>query len=150
MSQMANIVAFDGAATPVAHTFYPVEVTRSKAEIVAIWREQIASVPIYAQGKVTMKLKRLANGVFRVSKRVEIPVMESIGSQNAAGYTAAPKVAYIDTIETVGYFHERSSIQNHRTVRQLSVNIDGNVTTSVAASVTGPVSELFDLLMMPT
>lgn len=149
MAQMANIVAFDGAATPVAHTFYPVSVEKEKGEVVALWREQQASLPIYAQGTVTMKLKRLASGVYRVSSRVEIPVMESISGQNAAGYTAAPKVAYVDTHETVGYFHERSSIANRRTVRQLGVNIGNNVTTSVAANAAGPLPELFDLLVAP-
>lgn len=150
MSAMANITAYDGAATPVLHTFYPVSVEKTKGEVIAYWREQLASVPVYAQGSVTMKLKKLSSGVYRVSSRVEIPVMESIGSQNSAGYTAAPKVAHVDTVETIGYFHERSSITNHRTVRQLAVNIDGNVTTSVAAATTGVLPELFDLLVMPT
>lgn len=150
MAHLANIVAFDGASTPVQHTFVPISVEKEKGEVIAFWREQQASLPIYAQGSVTMKLKKLASGVYRVSSRVEIPVMESISGQNTAGYTAAPKVAYVDTIEMVGYFHERSSITNHRLVRQLGINIGNNVTTSVAASTTGPLPELFDLLVTPT
>lgn len=149
MSQIANLVAFDGAATPVSHTFLPVSVVREKDEVIADWREAIASVPVYAQPRVTMKLKRMGSGVYRVSSRVSVPVMETVGSQNAAGYTAAPKVAYENTVETIGYFHERSDITGRRLVRQLAVNIDGGVATSVAPVTTGPVADLFDLLSAP-
>jgi len=150
MSNIANIVAFDGAATPVSHTFVPVSVTRDKGEVVAVWREQQASLPLMAQGSITMKLKKLASGIWRVSTRTEIPVMEAILNQNAAGYTAAPKVAYVNTNETVGFFSERSSLTEHRLVRQLHINVLGSIATSVAAVTTGPVPELFDLLTAPT
>lgn len=149
MSQIANIVAFDGASTPVSHTFIPVSVVREKDEVIADWREALASVPVYAQPRVTMKLKRMASGVYRVSTRVSVPVMETVGSQNAAGYTAAPKVAYENTDEHVGYFHERSDITGRRLVRQLAVNIMNGVSTSVTPVTTGPAAELFDLLTSP-
>lgn len=149
MSAIANIVAFDGDATPVSHTFVPIAVTREKGEVTAIWREQLADVPVYAQPSVTMKLKRMGSGVYRVSSRVEVPVMESIGTQNAAGYTAPPKVAHIPTVETAGYFHERSTIANRRLVRQLSVNINNGVETTVTPVTTGPAAELYDLLVSP-
>lgn len=150
MGQMANIVAYDGAATPVLHTFYPIGVEKTKDEVVATWREELPNVPMYAQGKVTMKLKRLSTGVYRVAQRVEIHVMESVGAQNASGYTAPPKVAHVTSVETVGYYHERATIEQRRLVRQLAINIDGSVTTSVAPVTTGPVPELFDLLRTPT
>lgn len=149
MAQIANIVAFDGAATPVAHTFLPVSVVREKDEVVADWREAVASVPVYAQARITMRLKRMNSGVYRVSSRVSVPVMETIGSQNAAGYTAAPKVAYENTVETIGYFHERSDLTGRRLVRQLAVNIDNGVATSVTPVTTGPIADLFDLISPP-
>lgn len=149
MSAIANIVAFDGAATPVSHTFLPVSVVREADEVVADWREALASVPVYAQPRVTMKLKRMGSGVYRVSSRVSVPVMETVGSQNAAGYTAAPKVAYENTEENIGYFHERSDITGRRLVRQLAINIMNGVSTSVTPVTTGPVADLFDLLSAP-
>lgn len=149
MSAIANIVAFDGSATPVSHTFQPESVTRQGSEVTAIWREQVANVPVYAQPLITMKLKRMNSGVYRVSSRTEIPVMESVGAQNAAGYTAAPKVAYVDTNEHIGLYHERSTIEGRRRVRQLAVNVSGGIATSVAPVTTGPVAELFDLLVAP-
>lgn len=82
--------------------------------------------------------------------RVVVPVMESVSGQNAAGYTAAPKVAYENTVVTTGFFHERSDSVGRRLVRQLSLNILGSIGTSVTPVQTGPAPELFDLLVAPT
>lgn len=150
MSAIASLVAFDGQSTPVSHTFLAESVARDGANKVATYKEATAGVPDYAQGKVTISHRKLGSGVNRVSVRVEIPVMESVSGQNASGYTAAPKVAYVDTVEQTGFFHERSVIAGRRSVRQLCTNIMGNVTTSVAAATSGPASELFDTLIAPT
>lgn len=150
MSAIANIVAFDGAATPVSHTFVPESVTRgTNGEVTAIWREQLADVPVYAQPLHIMKKKRMNSGVYRVSSRTEVPVMESVGAQNAAGYTAPPKVAHVLTKEGTGLFHERSTIAERRLVRQLNININGGIATTVTPVTTGPAAELFDLLVAP-
>ncbi len=149
MSAQANIVAFDGAATPASHTFVPARNSfpAGLEEDIAFWREAVSTLPTIAQGSVTTKLKRLKSGVYRVSLTVAIPVMESISGQNAAGYTAAPKVAYTNTMVATGYFHERSTIAERRLVRQMLTNVLGNVSTSVDASTTGVASELFDSLI---
>lgn len=148
-SLTTNLVAFDGASTPVSHTFVGKSVSKNGDELVAVYREQNTGVPEYAQGQVTLKLKRMSSGVYRVSTRVEIPVMESVGAQNAAGYTAPPKVAYTDTVEAIGYFHERATIEGRRRVRQLAVNILNGVETSVTPVTTKAPGELFDLLNVP-
>jgi hypothetical protein len=150
MSAIANLVAFDGQSTPVSHTFVAESVARDGSTVTATYKEATAGVPDYAQGRVTIKRTKLGSGVNRTSTRVEIPVMESISGQNSAGYTAAPKVAYVDTVEVVGFYHDRSIIANRRSVRQLAINVAGNITTSVAAATSGPVPELFDQLIAPT
>lgn len=147
MSQQANIVAFDGAATPVTHTFVPIgaAVEQKMGEFKAFWSEKLTTVPDYAQIRITTSRKRLNTGVYRTAMIVEVPVMESISGQNSAGYTAAPKVAYTNTVQVIGYFHERPTIAERRLVRQLAVNITGSIATSVAPVATGPVPELMDL-----
>lgn len=147
MSAQANIIAFDGAATPVTHTFVPDGVAVANGEFTAKWSEKLTTVPDYAQIRVTQVKKKLKSGVYRVATTVEIPVMESISGQNAAGYTAAPKVAFTDVVQVIGYHHERSTIANRRLARQLAVNIAGSVVTSVAPVTTGPVPELMDQLI---
>lgn len=150
MSAIANLVAFDGAATPVSHTFLPLGITNN-GEIEASYMESIAGVPLFACPTVKLgRSVRQKSGVYRSVVTVEVPVMEAILNQNASGYTAAPKVAYTDKIAIVQYAHERSTPASRKLVRQLAINIAGNITTSVTPVNTGPVPELFDLAVAPT
>lgn len=150
MSAIADIVAFDGAATPVSHTFKAGSVVRSTdGTILANWKEANPALADVAQGKIFMSLQRQKNGQYRVNSRVEIPVQETITGQNSSGYTAPSKVAYVNVVSSTGYFSERCTITERRLVRQLSNNVMNGVATSVAAVVTGPVAEMFDLLIMP-
>lgn len=143
MSAQANITVFDGAAAPVTHTFTPAGVAKDAAEgMVAEWREILAAVPTYAQARIRTSQKQQKNGVWRVAITVQVPVMESISGQNAAGYTAAPKVAYVNSASAVGYFHERATTAERRLVKQILANLLNNVSTSVTAATTGPADEL--------
>jgi len=150
MSNIANIVAFDGATTPVSHTLVPLSVTREKGIVKAEWREQVATLPAYAQITATQTIEKMKSGVYKVETRVAVPVMESVSGQNAAGYTAAPKVAYTNQLICTGWFHERSTISDRRLARQMLINVLGNISTSVAPASTGFAPELFDQLVAPT
>lgn len=150
MSQIANITVFDGAASPVSHTLVAIDVTRTKGKVTARWRENLASVPAYAQVWAEMDLERLPSGIYRSEVRVGVPVMETVSGQNAAGYTAAPKVAYTNKIVTTAFFHERSDATGRRLVKQIVANLLNNISTTVAAASAGPVSDLFDNLAAPT
>lgn len=149
MSAQANIAVYDGAATPVLHTLVGESVAISPdGTIVAKWKESITTLPDYAQVRHTMTKRKLPSGIFRVTNRTEFPVMEAVAGQNSSGYTAAPKVAYVDTLETVGYFSERGVTLGRRTARQAHINILGAIATSVAAATTGPAPELIDQLLV--
>lgn len=150
MSAISDIVVFDGASTPVSHTLKAVSVSREGSEVRAEYREALASVPAYAQVRATLVLRRLKSGVYNAEARVVVPVMETVSGQNSAGYTAAPKVAYENTVVISGFFHERSDIAGRRLARQLAINVGGNISTSVAAATAGPLPELFDMLVAPT
>jgi len=150
MASITNIAVYDGAATPVLHTLLPVSVTREKGKVTAFYRENAAGVPTIAQVSCTLTIQQNGSGVYRVENRTVVPVMEAVSGQNSAGYTAAPKIAYENTVVTTGFFHERSDSVGRRLVRQLAINIDGNIGTSVAAATTGPIPDLFDLLVAPT
>lgn len=150
MSAIAAIAVYDGAATPVLHNLTPVSVTRDKGKVVAIWREYLPSVPYSSQITLTATIERLKSGVWKTEVRVEVPVMESVSGQNAAGYTAAPKVAYVNTLVTTGFFHERSDITGRRLIRQLSNNFMNGLTTTQTVIDVGPVRELVDILVAPT
>lgn len=150
MSNIANITVFDGAATPVSHTLVPVSVTREGKKITGLWREQLAALPVEAQVTFQTTLTELSSGVWQTEAVVSVPVMESVSGQNSAGYTAAPRVAFIDKFKTTGFHSRRSTVSGRRLARQLMVNLLGNVTTSVAPASAGSLPELFDQLISAT
>lgn len=146
MSSQSNIIAFDGAATPVTHTFQPSGAFQDLVQgSIAEWREMLASVPTYAAIRVRTSARFMKKtSVWRLAISVSVPVMESVSGQNAAGYTAAPKVAYVNTASFVLYAHERATPAERRLCKQILTNIVGNVSTSVASPTTGMASELLD------
>ncbi len=151
MANIANIVVYDGASTPVAHTLLPVFVSKqADGTIHALWREGLASLPTEAQVRLEMKQRVLKSGVTETRTRLVVPVMESVSGQNAAGYTAAPKVAYEDAQEWVSFAHPRSTASGRRLAKQLLSNFSNNVATSVAAATTGPFDEAVSQQLMPT
>jgi len=150
MANIANITVFDGAATPVSHTLNAVSVTKESGVILAIWREGLSALPVEAQVRAEMRQRTLRSGVLETRVRVVVPVMESIGSQNAAGYTAAPRVAYEDTEEWVSFAHPRSTTAGRRLCKQILTNLSNNVSTTVAAATSGPFDEAISQQLMPT
>lgn len=145
MSAAANIVAFDGAATPVSHTFVPVgnEMT-AIGELLAKWRENLLTVAPENNIRVRTGFRKLKNGYEKVSVTVEIPYMETIAGQNSSGYTAAAKQAYVNTYVFTAFLHSRSAPSERRLGRQLFTNIMNGVATTQTPVNTGPVAELVD------
>jgi len=150
MSQISDITVFDGAATPVSHILKAVSVSREKNKITAMWREANAALPVYAQITALISVETLKSGTMKVYAKVEVPTMESVSGQNSAGYTAAPKVAFVDRYDAISYAHPRSTITGRRLARQLLVNLMGNISTSVAPVSTGFLPEAFDQLLSAT
>lgn len=150
MPAIADITVYDGAAVPVAHVLKAVNVTSEKGVTTALWREDLSSVPTEAQVSATLQLKKLPTGVVQVNARVNVPVMESVSGNNAAGYTAAPKVAYVDSFTLTGFQHPRSNTTSRRLARQIMANLLSNVATSVAPATAGALPSAFDSQFMPT
>lgn len=142
MAQQANITVFDGATTPVSHTLIGEEIEKVADGVsTAKWREQIATVPGYAQVRATQIKRKLKSGVFQVVSRIEVPVMESVSGVNSSGYTAPPKVAYVDRFEVVSYTHERSTETTKRLAMQMLLNWASNVTVTTPAVSAGVVAD---------
>lgn len=90
MSAIANIAIQDGQATPVTHTFYPVQ-----SDPVAIYRENQASLPIVGQGLVNVTFRsKVQDSLQKVRVTLDLPALETATGANSSGYTAAPRVAY--------------------------------------------------------
>lgn len=151
MAQQANITVFDGAATPVSHTFTGEEVARdADGTVVAKWKETSLTLPDYACNRITISKRKLKNGIKRLEVAVEVPVMETVNAQNSSGYTAPPKVAHVVKESLVAFVHDRSTENDRRLARMILVNVCNNITTSVAGATSGPVSDAVDKLILPT
>lgn len=118
MAANGNIAIYDGKATPVLHTFYPVSAVGGKF----IYREAVSGVPFLGQATLELDCSRLTptNGVGVLKTKLTVPVMETIGSVNAAGYTSAPKVAHWLTKEEKWTFHSRSVEAERKDLRVMS------------------------------
>lgn len=150
MANIANITVFDGAATPVSHTLAAVSVAKENGVMLAIWREGLSALPTEAQVRVEMRQRTLKSGVLETRIRAVVPVMETLGSQNAAGYTAAARIAFEDTQEWVSYAHPRSTTAGRRLAKQILTNLSNNISTTVAAATAGPFDEAVSQQLMPT
>lgn len=150
MGQQATITVFDGASTPVSHTLQGDGVERVDSVSTATWVEQLPNVPYGAQVRFSQIKRKLKSGVHLNVSRVEVPVMEAVSGVNSSGYTAPPKVAYVDRFELVSYASERSVETTKRIAMQLLVNWQGNVTTTATPISTGVVADAHQRLLQVT
>jgi len=123
MAAIAPITINDGAVTPVAHTFNPVRTNAPDT----VWRDTIAGIAL--AGEPLIKLRQTydrKSGLTRTKINVLLPVLETVGSQNAAGYTAAPKIAHTVTFNLEFISHDRSVTQNRKDVRSFVINLLAN------------------------
>jgi hypothetical protein len=150
MAAIADLVAYDGETTPVAHTFYADHVEYTGNDLIALWSEKTVGVPEYAQGTVRLSKKKVASGMVRVGLRVDLPVMESVSGQNLSGYTAAPKVAYVDSSEQVQWIHSRSLAQGRSNTRWILRNLTNNAATSTTPVTGGFAYDALVRLVFPS
>jgi hypothetical protein len=110
MSAQDNILVKDDATSPVEFTFVPV----SDANGIPLWRTQIAGVPFEGQMRLWMSEETVKDGSYKRTIKVEVPVMETLGTAGTStGYVAPQKVAYVEThIHTT--FSNRRSTQADR------------------------------------
>lgn len=151
MSAQANLVAFDGASTPVSHTLIALGTSaEADGSKIAEWGERLATVPEEAQVTALTRRRKLKSGKILEVLTVVVPVMESISGQNDFGYTAKPAVAFPETFVITHYKDPRSTVTTARIARQLALNIAGGIATSVTPVTTGPAPELFDQGITPS
>lgn len=119
MAQIANIAINDGATTPVSHTFVPVVSTP-----VPFYRETIGALALVGQGRITIGNRSAANAALqRVKITLELPALETAAGNNAEGYTAAPKVAYTNSVVVDLILPSRGTVQQRKDLRVMLSNL---------------------------
>jgi len=139
MADMNNVVLTDDTGSSV--TLLPI----SNADKNLVWRSNAAGVPIDGQTRLTVTWDRLKSGDYKLTAKLEVPVMETIGSAAASGYVAAPAVAYVVVGIFTMFAPARSTIADRANAyRMLAHALCG--ATSVANSGVLPAVATADLI----
>lgn len=136
MTAIAALTLADGAATPVNHTFSPVNIDSNG---IAKWADRSTGIPIGFPA-LTFMLKNPSKGSksYKVSAKVVLPVLEVTSPSTMTGIQPAPTLAYnlLATIEFV--LPERSTLQQRKDLLAYVKNALAN------ASVIPPAVENFE------
>lgn len=130
MSAIASMTINDGAATPVAHTFAPVNIDASG---VAKWADRVGGIALGFP--VITALVKTPNGTsrnYRVSLKIVTPVLEVTSPSTSTGIQPAPTKAY-DLIGTVEFvLPERSSLAERKNLLAYVKNFMANANVTNA------------------
>lgn len=123
------IVINDGQTTPVAHTFNP---ANKDGKEVFHYVDRAGGIPI-GYGRLGVQLKRppdrLSPGstaradVFKISAKIDIPVLEVTSPSTSSGIQPAPTVAYTETVWIEFTVHGRSTEQNRKDILAYAKNL---------------------------
>jgi hypothetical protein len=116
---MNNILVKDDATTPKEWTLIPVTDTPNP-----YWRGNDAGVPIDGQPRLNFIQTRLKNGTYKLTAKLEVPTMETLGaSGTSSGYVAPPKVAYVTSGIFSMFADKRSTVADRTNLLRMLVGI---------------------------
>lgn len=127
MATMTNLLVKDDATTPAETTLVPISDNPEP-----FWRAQTAGVPFEGQMTLRQSVTKQKNGNFKVSLKLEVPVMETLGaSGSSAGYVAPPKVAYVTPVIISMFVDKRSTTADRaNTYKLMMALLSGATATS--------------------
>jgi hypothetical protein len=128
MPAMTNILVKDDAATPKEWTLVPVTDTP-----VPHWRSNDAALPLAGQLRYWQSIEQVKSGDYKITAKLEVPVMETLGASGAAtGYVAPQQVAYVTTHISTMFCSPRSTIADRANADKLAVGILQGATSTTA------------------
>lgn len=131
MAAMANILIKDDAAAPVEITFLPITDTPSP-----YYRGNIAGVPLAGQPRLTLTSEDVKSGALKLTAKLEVPVMETLGaSGTSAGYVAPPKVAYVNSAIFTQFVDPRSTIADRSNLLKLALGFLQGASATTATGI---------------
>lgn len=157
MSAMTNLLVKDDG-TPTEFTLVPVTDTPDP-----YWRAAVANVPVDGQIRLTLHQEKLKSGDYKMSLKIEVPVMETLGaSGTSAGYVAPPAVAYTNVCWFTMLASARSTIADRANALRMAVGILQGASSTTNTGVLAnngvadawknsvlPITEAFIKLLLP-
>lgn len=125
MAAASNIVLPDGLATPVNHTFVPVEKDKNGV----FWFEDQSPASPIGYYRIGVSLVRPSAGtagdssqnrVNRVRLTISTPKLENVTNSTVSGVAPAPTLSYVCRTITEHIIAERGSLQNRKDLRKMN------------------------------
>lgn len=131
MGAMTNLLIKDDAATPKEWTLIPVTDTPNPN-----WRGNDAAIPVDGEPRLTCSVERVKSGDYKITAKLEVPVMETLGaSGTSAGYVAPPKVAYVTTNVNTMFASGRSTIIDRANCLKMAVGFLQGASSTTATGI---------------
>jgi len=128
---MTNILVKDDAATPKEWTLVPVSDTP-----IPNWRANDAGIPLAGQPRLQSSVELLKSGDYKITVKLEVPVMETLGaSGTSSGYVAPPAVAYTNTGIATMFVSSRSTTADRANVLKMLVGVMQGASSTTATGV---------------
>lgn len=129
MPAIAAVTINDGAATPVAHTFNPVNIVGDVAKLADRSGGIALGYPV-----ITQSIRAPGNGLrtYKVVQRVIVPTLEVTSPSTSTGIQPAPTLAYNLLCNLEWVLPERSSLQERKNLLAYVKNYLAHANTTVA------------------
>ncbi len=124
MTAIAALTLADGQATPVNHTFAPVNIDQAG---IAKWADRVGGIAI-GYPTITYSLRQPNKGSrsYKLTAKVVVPVLEQTSPSTATGIQPAPVKAY-DLLANVDFvLPERSTLSQRNDLLAYVKNVLGN------------------------
>jgi len=147
MATMTNLLVKDDATTPIEYTFVPISDTPNP-----FWRTALSGVPIDGQHRLTASVVKQKNGNYKITAKLEVCIMETLGASGASsGYVAPPKVAYTIPVIITMFADKRSTIADRANAIKFAVAAvaGASSTTATAAIAVGAAGDVTKNSVLP-
>lgn len=125
MPAFAPIIINDGAATPVAHTFNPVQINGN----VAMFADRATGITV-GFPLLTTSLSRPSktSKLTKVRFKLVMPILETLGNNTVTGIVPSPTKAYDVTFDCSFLLPERCSLADRNNILAYAKNLLAHAT----------------------
>jgi hypothetical protein len=155
---MTNLLVKDDAATPKEWTLIPISDNPE-----SFWRANDSAIPLDGQPRLTVSVVKQKNGGYKITAKLEVPTMETLGaSGTSSGYVAPPRVAYVTPVIITMFADKRSTSADRMNALNMAVGLcqgassvtaSGTLTQATAgagwSASAAPLVQLFNGLVVP-